>query len=150
MFRFCRGSADFRFPPTVKFPKHFLSAEFFSYIGHFQFNFYLEGTSFTMVTEVKQPVKKAKAWKGEKRSGPAPARHIPWPEVRLPRPCSTKRSLAAYHTMQEDRLTDVIPDIQAPYFSRRRSHKDAGDGAEAYGEMYRELRDNYKLSQEKS
>jgi len=40
-----------------------------------------------MATEVKQPVKKVKVWKGEKRSGPAPARHIPWPEVRLLFPC---------------------------------------------------------------
>src|SRR5450755_1382706 len=103
-----------------------------------------------MATEVKQPVKKVKVWKGEKRSGPAPARHIPWPEVRLGLPCCINASSAAYHTVQKDRLTDVTLDIQAPYLSRRRSYKDARDGAEAYRERNRQLRDNHELSQAKS
>jgi len=60
-----------------------------------------------------------------------------------------QRSLAAYHLMQEDLFTDVILDIQAPYFSRRRPYKDAGDGAEAYCERNWQLRDDYKLSQAK-
>lgn len=61
-----------------------------------------------------------------------------------------QRSLAAYYTMQEDRLTNVALDIQAPYFSRRRSYKDAGDGSEAYSERNGQLRDNHELSQAKS
>jgi hypothetical protein len=61
-----------------------------------------------------------------------------------------QHSLTACHTLPEDYLTDVTLDIQAPYFSRRRSYKDAGDGAEAYCKRNGQLRDNHKLSQAKS
>ena len=71
-----------------------------------------------------------KRWTGR---GPAPARHVPWPEVML---------LLA---LDVELLTRGLSDIQASYLGLRRSSENGRHGTKAHSRRYGKLEDDHGL-----